>query len=179
MWSYFTYFRHGVSVTLAYPLCFGKCSNLPNCIQKCGLIPPVKLKWINWIRLYTLKYSLRTLHAFVTPTYRLQATFYRLCLVKRLSANLTGFQYMSAVNLFSSSAEADLHSRLPIIESMKLDADLHLVLRRFSVSVGSFMSNFTFRDPNLRRVPSIFMLLFCVHKLCSRTVLLNKELRMC
>jgi hypothetical protein len=145
MWSYFTYFRHGVCMTLTYPLCFGKCSNLPNCIQKCGLIPPVKLQWINWIRLYTLKYSLRTLHAFVTPTYRLQSTFYRLCPVKRLSANLTGIQYMSTVDVFSSPAEPDLHSRLPIVESMKLDADLHLVPRWFSFCIGSFMSDFTFK----------------------------------
>jgi hypothetical protein len=107
-WSYLASFHHDVCVSVTYPLCFGKCSNLPTCFNNCWFIPPVKLKWINWIRLYTLKYSLRTLCAFVTPSYRPQSTFYRLCPVKRLTANLTGIHYMSAVDIFLFASRAGL-----------------------------------------------------------------------
>ena len=77
--------------------------------------------------MYTVKYSSRTLYAFVTPSYRLQSTFYLLCPVKRLAANLTGIHYMPAVELLSSPADPDLHSRLPVTESMKLDARAEVI----------------------------------------------------
>jgi hypothetical protein len=155
MWSYFTYFRHGVGVLLRCPLCLGKGSNLLPCIRQCGFVASVKLCPSDWIRLYTHKNTRKNTYDFIWVGFPYRNSV-RICnsnlqavvrFVLSLPCKTTCCKPdRNSIHVCGSTlpTDPDIHNRLALTDSMKLNADLYLVPRWFSICMDSFMSNFAF-----------------------------------